>query len=150
MTAEPAVFAAVFATLYAAHELGDHWVQTHHQALTKGRPDTTGRQACLRHVASLTAVKTTALVLVALVCGIVFPFNGALVVLALGIDAVSHYWADRRHTLAALAVRLGKGDFVRLGDGFTAPTGTGAYALDQSWHIAWLLVTSLLAALGTA
>jgi len=150
MTADPAAFAAIFAALYAAHELGDHWVQTHHQALTKGRPDTIGRLACLRHVASLTAVKAAAIVLVVLVCGIAFPFSGALVVLALGFDAASHYWADRRTTLAALADRLGKGDFVRLGDGFAAPTGTGAYALDQSWHITWLLVTSLLATLGTA
>jgi len=150
MTADPAVFAAVFAALYAAHELGDHWVQTHHQALTKGRPDTIGRLACLRHVATLTVVKAAALVLVVLVCGISFPFGGALVALALGVDAASHYWADRRTTLAALADRLGKGDFARLDDGFAAPVGTGAYALDQSWHIAWLLITALLAALGTA
>lgn len=148
MTADPAAFAAVFAALYAAHELGDHWVQTHHQALTKGRPDRTGRLACLRHVASLTAVKAVALALVAVVCGITFPAGGALVAVALGIDAVSHYWADRRSTLAALADRIGKGDFARLGDGMAAPTGTGAYALDQSWHIAWLLVTALIAAFG--
>jgi hypothetical protein len=149
VTADPAIFAAIFAALYAAHELGDHWVQTDHQAITKGRPDAAGRLACLKHVVSLASVKTIALVAVALVCGITFPFGGVLVALALGVDAVSHYWADRRTTLAALAERVGKGNLARLGDGAAAPTGTGAYALDQSWHIAWLLVTALIAALGT-
>lgn len=52
-------------------------------------------------------------------------------------------------TLARLADRLGKGEFARLGDGAAAPAGTGAYALDQSWHVAWLLIAALIACMGT-
>ena len=44
-------FAAVFASLYAAHSFGDHWVQTHHQACGKGAPTAAGRLACFGHVA---------------------------------------------------------------------------------------------------
>jgi hypothetical protein len=76
-------------------------------------------------------------------------------VAALLVDAVSHYWADRRVTLARLAERIGKGEFYRLGaprEGHDdAPhLGTGAYALDQSWHIAWLFIAALIACLGIA
>ncbi len=147
-------FAAVFVALYVAHEVGDHWIQTHAQACGKGAPGWSGRLACLRHVATLTATKTATLTVVALVLGM--GLRPWAVAAALTVDAVSHYWADRRSTLLALADRLGrslvpgKGDFARLGDGAAAPAGTGAYALDQSWHVGWLLVTALLACIGAA
>ncbi|SPT59252.1 DUF3307 domain-containing protein [Actinomadura madurae] len=152
--AAPIVFPAVFAALYAAHEVGDHWLQTHGQACGKGAPGWPGRILCARHVATLTAVKAVAVTVVALVLAL--PVNPYAVAAALAVDAVSHYWADRRSTLLALADRLGrrlvpgKGEFARLGDGAAAPTGTGAYALDQSWHIGWLLAAALLASLGVS
>jgi hypothetical protein len=68
------------------------------------------------------------------------------------VSAVTHYWADRRTTLARLADALGKGGYYRLG----APRpgrddnlslGTGAYALDQSWHWLWLGVAATVTAL---
>ena len=71
--------------------------------------------------------------------------------LALGVDAASHYWADRRYTLRGLAGRLGKSEFYELG----APRpgrddnpclGSGAMALDQAWHIGWLFVAALILA----
>ncbi|MEU0516669.1 hypothetical protein [Streptosporangium sp. NPDC006007] len=54
---------------------------------------------------------------------------------------------------AALAERTGKGDFHRLGAPRPGTTdaphlGTGAYALDQSWHIGWLFVSALIIAGG--
>ncbi|RBQ17799.1 transcriptional regulator [Spongiactinospora rosea] len=145
----PAAFAATFAALYAAHSFGDHWVQTHGQACAKGATSQSGRLACLRHVATLTATKAVALALVIAVTGLTV----SLVPVAVGltIDAVSHYWADRRAPLARLAERIGKGDFYRLG----APRpgtddaphlGTGAYALDQSWHHLWLFIAALIIA----
>lgn len=144
-------FAAVFAALFAAHSVGDHWVQTHHQACGKGAPGRAGRLACARHVATLTAVKAAALAALMLATGLALsPWAAAV---GLAVDALSHYWADRRTTLARLAERLGKGDFHRLG----APRpghddaphlGTGAYALDQSWHIGWLFITALIIAGG--
>ena len=77
----------------------------------------------------------------------------------LAVNAVSHYAADRRRPLLSLAEWLsatvipGKDGFWHLG----APRpgcddnpclGTGAYALDQSWHIGWLFISALVIAGG--
>ena len=143
---DPAVFAALFAALYAAHEVGDHWVQTHHQARGKGEPTWRGRWLCAGHVASLTATKAAAVAVVWLVLGLSLSLWA--VAAGLLLDAVTHYVIDRRAPLQALAARLGKGEFAALGDPSAAPTGTGAYALDQSWHIGWLLVAALVMSVG--
>lgn len=152
----PATFAAAFAALYAAHMVGDHWVQTHGQACTKGAPGRDGRAACAWHVTTLTLTKLAALALLTWVTGL--HLNPLPLIAGLLVDAASHYWADRaaRHpnstrtvTLAWLADTVGKGDFYRMG----APRqgrddqphlGTGAYALDQSWHVGWLFITALI------
>lgn len=150
-----AVFAAAFAALFAAHHVGDHWVQTSDQAAVKGDPGWSGRRACAAHVASLTLTKVVFLAPVLLLGGAVV--HPAAAVVGLGVDAASHYWADRRVPLARLAQSLerttGKATFHRLG----APRpgrddnpclGTGAYALDQSWHIGWLAVAALIISAG--
>jgi hypothetical protein len=149
----PGVFGAVFAVLFAAHQVGDHWVQTHRQATCKGGRDWAGRLACTGHVVTLTAVKAGFL---AVACAVLdLHVAPAAVAAGLAVDAVSHWWADRRFTLAALAARLGKGGFYalgapRLGRDDNPTLGTGAYALDQSWHVGWLFVTALLIAAGGA
>ena len=164
MTASAAaVFASVFAALYVAHSIGDHWVQTSCQSALKGQHDCNpgessrvGRLACTRHVIGLTITKALALALVVLVLDLSVTALG--VTIGLGIDALTHYWADRRSTLAWLAQVTGKGEFYSLGTGThpAAPVtakgkpaghlGTGAYALDQSFHHLWLLVAALLIA----
>lgn len=142
-------FAVVLPTLLVAHNVADHWVQTHHQALTKGSPGWVGRWACARHVGTYTLVTAGAVgvvwVVFALPIGVVGFVSGQLV------SAGTHYWADRRTPLAAFAELLGKGGFFRLGaprpDRDDNPSlGTGAYALDQSWHHGWLFVAALLTA----
>lgn len=149
------VSAAVFAALYAGHSFGDHWTQSHSQACSKGDRSPQGQYACYMHVASLTLTKVMALAALMAVTGVELP--PVATVVALLIDAASHYWADRaafhpgkreRVTLERLAHRLGKSGFFELGDRKAAPTGTGAYALDQSWHVAWLFVTALIIAGG--
>lgn len=145
------LYAATAATLYAMHQLGDHWIQSDHDAQAKGRPGWDGRRACATHVATLTITKVIGLGLMLAVTGL-RPAGWALV-LGLAVDAGSHYWADRRTTLARLAELVpGKAAFWQLG----APRaghddnpslGTGAYALDQSWHIGWLFIAALLIAL---
>lgn len=137
-----ATFAAVFATLYAAHSVGDHWVQTHRQACGKGTPGPNGWLLCGKHVATLTWTKVLALWLMQQVTGL--HIDPVVSTIALAVDAASHYVIDRRAPLLALADRLGKGDFARLGDGMAAPTGTGAYALDQSFHVLWLFIAALI------
>ncbi|MBA9003463.1 DUF3307 domain-containing protein [Thermomonospora cellulosilytica] len=144
--ADASVFAAVFVALYAAHEVGDHWAQRSAEALGKGGPGWRGRWLCARHVMTLAAGKAAALGLAAVVLGL--PLNVWAVLAALTVDGISHYWADRRTTLMRLARWVGKGEFAALGDGAAAPAGTGAYALDQSWHIGWLFVAALIACLG--
>jgi hypothetical protein len=157
MTGRGVVFAVVFVAMYAAHEVGDHWLQTHSQAMSKGLPGWRGRGACARHVVTLTLVKAAAVAVAVAVLGLAV--SPVAVTGALAADAVSHYWADRRVTLAALASWLGrtlvpgKGDFYlmgapRPGHDDAPHLGTGAYALDQSWHIGCLFLAALLASVG--
>ncbi|MEU4576165.1 DUF3307 domain-containing protein [Nonomuraea sp. NPDC023979] len=149
-----ATFAATLAALYAAHEVGDHWVQTHTQACTKGgRGDQqrAGQLACARHVATLTATKAAVLAITAVVTKTRLPLGRTL--LALGLDATSHYAIDRRWTLAAFADRTGKASFYQLGQprpgrDDNPSLGTGAYALDQAAHTACLWVAALIIASG--
>ncbi|MCI3222539.1 transcriptional regulator [Streptomyces sp. NP-1717] len=151
-----ATFAAVFAALYVGHSVGDHWVQSSCQAADKGKPGWVGRLADARHVLGLTLTKMILLLPVALLLDLRVSALG--LALGFGVDAVTHWWADRRSTLAWLAKVAGKGEFYSLGtpahpaapataSGGYAPTlGTGAYALDQSFHHVWLLVGALIIA----
>lgn len=153
MTGRATVFAVVFIAFYAAHQVGDHWVQTGGQAARKGLPGWPGRRACAAHVLTLNGTKCAAVLIVMLVTGLqlaVWPLAAALM-----IDAASHYWADRRTTLAALARLLGKSGFYtlgapRAGHDDNPSLGTGAYALDQSWHIGWLFAAALIASIGAS
>ncbi|MGW1286123.1 transcriptional regulator [Streptomyces sp. NPDC002586] len=144
---DAATFAAVFIALYVGHSVGDHWVQTSHQSSHKGCPGWVGRLADARHIATLTLTKLAVLIPTAALLGLHLSALG--IVAGFTVDAVSHWWADRRTTLAWLAKVTGKGEFYRLG----APRaghddnphiGTGAYALDQSFHHLWLLVAALI------
>ncbi|MFF9004634.1 transcriptional regulator [Streptomyces goshikiensis] len=151
---DAATFATVFVALFVAHSVGDHWVQTSRQSADKGKAGWTGRLADARHVASLTATKLALLLPVANLLGLDLSVIG--LVAGLGVDAVTHWWADRRSTLARLAKAVGLADFYALGTGThpvhpvntegkpAAHLGTGAYALDQSFHHFWLLVAALL------
>jgi hypothetical protein len=147
-----AALAVAFAALYAAHQVGDHWVQRDGDAQAKGRPSWTGRLACARHVTTLTLTKLAALLAAFEVAGLAI--RPAWWALALGADAATHYWADRRTTLQWLAEITGHGPFFRLG----APRegrddnpslGTGAYALDQSAHVLFLFIAALIIAAGS-
>ncbi|MFF4701411.1 transcriptional regulator [Streptomyces chattanoogensis] len=149
-------FAVVFAVLYVAHSVGDHWVQTSCQSADKGKPGWAGRLAGARHIATLTATKILLLLPVAALLGLNLPVVG--LVAGLGVDALTHWWADRRSTLAWLAKVTGKAEFYSLGTGAhpahpvtadgkpAAHLGTGAYALDQAFHHLWLLVAALVIA----
>ncbi|GLW00307.1 transcriptional regulator [Streptomyces lavendulae] len=150
------VFAAVFVALYVAHSVGDHWVQTSRQSADKGKPGWTGRLADTRHVSTLTVTKLVVLLPVALLLDLRLSLAG--VAAGLGVDALTHWWADRRSTLARLAEACGLAEFHSLGTGAhplhpvtadgkpAAHLGTGAYALDQAFHHLWLLVAALIIA----
>ncbi|BCJ59742.1 DUF3307 domain-containing protein [Micromonospora endophytica] len=144
-----AVFAAVFVALYVAHQVGDHWVQTQHQADCKGQPGWPGRLACAAHVATYTG--TGLLAMVFLIAGTGLRLDPSGVAVGLGISAVTHYIADRRTPLRWLADQTGSARFYRLGTprpgrDDNPSLGTGAYALDQSWHVGWLFIAALFCA----
>jgi len=138
------VFAAVAATLYAAHALADHWVQTDLQARDKSIPGRIGRLACARHVAGYHLTAAAMLAIAAATLGLAL--RPGWVAAGLAVSAVTHYFADRRAPLARLA-RLARVDgFHRLAGGGL----NGAYLLDQSFHHAWLWVAALVIAAGSA
>lgn len=150
-----AVFAVGSTALFAAHQVGDHWFQTNGQALAKGGTGWTARAACARHVLVLVAVKVAALLAAFAVVNL--PIRPLWWAAGLGVDAVSHYWADRRTTLRRLAGLLGEGKLAFFDLGTPRPgrddnpsLGTGAYALDQSWHVLWLFVAALIIAGGAS
>ena len=130
-----AAFAAVLATLHAAHTVADHWVQTQHQADTKGPPGCPGRLACAAHVATYTATALAALLAVAWRTDLTL--NPAPTTAGLAISAITHWIADRRIPLRRMADVLHKSPV-------WLDHGGGMYALDQSWHIGWLFIAALL------
>lgn len=139
----------VYALLHASHHLGDYWVQQHEWADTKGNPGWDGRLACGLHVATLTATQALTLTAGARAAGERLPARR--IVAGLAVNAISHYWADRRTPLRRLAHRVRKGDLYALGaprDGYddNRCLGSGAHALDQAWHLAWLAVAAAIIA----
>lgn len=137
----------VYALLHAGHEVADHWLQTADQVKHKGDEDSVGRFACARHVAGLTATQAVFLALGCAATG--ERLNARRVAVGLAFNAVTHYAADRRDhgLLPKLAEKLafmGKDGFYRFGDPEAAPCGTGAYALDQAFHIGALAITAAI------
>lgn len=147
------IFAATAITLYVGHHIGDYWVQSDHDAAHKGKEGREGVEACLRHVASYVITQLVCMVLLAMATGDgPHPFALAL---ALLVSGVAHYAADRReYGIMFRLARLipGKAKFLtlgvpRAGRDDNPSLGTGAWALDQSWHIATsVFVPALIAA----
>ena len=149
-------FGAVAVTLYAAHHVGDYWVQTDDQAKHKGQAGEEGRGHCLIHVSTYLLTQAAFLAVVEIVLGL--DMSGLGILLGLAVSGVTHYMADRREhgLMFKLARKLpGKANFLTLGvprhhyvvvsrvpgagvEPIDNPSlGTGAWALDQSWHIFW-------------
>ena len=126
-TSRAAAFAALYAASRVSADVADHWVQTDHQAVTKGKADRDGRLACLAHVTSYVATQAATIATLASVLGIRVTPGKALA--AAAISGVTHYVADRRTPVRRLAEATGKGRFYELG----GPLG-GAYLLDQATH----------------
>ncbi|MEV7023242.1 hypothetical protein [Kitasatospora sp. NPDC093558] len=132
-------FAAAYALLRAAADVADHWIQTDHQASTKGEDAAAGRRACAAHVASYIATQASVLLGGARLLRV--RLRPGPVAAALALSAASHYVADRRDPLRRLADATGKGRFVRLADHGM----NGAYCLDQAWHHAFETAAALIA-----
>ena len=102
----------------AAHGIGDTWVQTQHQATTKGSLSRAGQWACFRHVATYTLTTALGVLLVA-VLPLGTSISPAGFLLGQLVNAATHYVIDRRWTLVWLADKVhGRGHpdpFVRFG-----------------------------------
>lgn len=139
---------SAFALLYAGHQLGDYWVQTNAQAAAKGGEGWNGRRACAAHVATLTLTQAAMLAAGTALAGERIPVRRAVVGLA--GNAVTHYVIDRRWTLRRMTEWLaatGKPEFHDLGKprpgrGDNPCLGTGAHALDQALHVAFLALAA--------
>lgn len=132
-------FAAVLPGLLVAHAVGDRWMQTNHQAITKGHTGHAGRIACAAHVVTYTAV--TALVTATLWIALSLPVSLTGFVAGQVVSAVTHYWIDRRTTLAAFVAR-----FAPWKRNYYDNVPGGAEHLDQSAHLLWLFVAALITA----
>lgn len=144
-----ALFSAAFGALYVGHSLGDFWAQRGSQVINKGRRGWSGRLACASHVATLTAIMGALVIATALITHM--PVHPAMLAAGLAINAVTHYVADRRAPLQRFADLIGKGEFWHLGAPRPGrddnPTvGTGAFHLDQAWHLGWIWVAALIIA----
>lgn len=129
--------AGVFAALYAAHQVADHWFQTERQHCRKALPGWPGRRACAMHVLTYTWAAQVAVWVACVVTGW-WP-DPVQLLAGLLISAVTHYVADRRAPLKRLAYAVGK----QLS---WVEHGGGLYVLDQSWHYGWLFVAALVIA----
>lgn len=141
-TVETAAVAAVtFAALFAGHHLGDHPLQSPGAVAGKSAPARAelalgahpwrGWSWCARHVAVYTAVQAACLALVALVAPLTLP--GALA--ALAVSAATHAVIDRRWLVRWFLAAKRAGDWAE-----------GPYLVDQSLHIAMLLLAAVAAA----
>jgi hypothetical protein len=129
----------VYAALHAGHAVGDIWVQRDSQAVHKGDAGWAGRRACASHVVSVAATQAAFLAAACAVTGDRVPVRRAL--LGLAVNAASHYVTDRRRPLRWLAHATGNQRLHDLGAG---PFGSGAYQLDQAWHIGWCAATAAI------
>ncbi|MFE7526171.1 hypothetical protein ACFU7Y_10655 [Kitasatospora sp. NPDC057542] len=138
-------FAAVYALLRSAADVADHWIQTDHQATTKGNLGAAGRRACAAHVATYTAVQAAALLGGARLLGI--RLRPGPVTAALALSAATHYVADRQgghwrdpepHGVVRLAHATGSG-------GWLQRDPQSGYLLDQAWHHAFETAAALVA-----
>lgn len=135
MTAlDPARLGASYAVLMAAHDLGDHIVQTDHQAATKA----TSWTGMAGHVGSYTALQVAALA--GLRAGGV-RLSWRRVLAAAAWSASTHALLDRRWPVAAILRRTGSPRFAEL-----ATPINGPYLADQSLHHGVLLVAAVILA----
>lgn len=137
------VAALAYVALYVGHHVGDHIVQTQQQATGKGAPlleqliagvhPWHGWRYCIRHVVGYTVTQAVALVVAFGGLGSPVPWYGGAA--ALAWSAATHAVIDRGWLVRALLKLKGALDWEE-----------GRYLIDQSLHIATLLVGAILVA----
>jgi hypothetical protein len=130
-------FLAAFAALHGTHDLADHWVQRHADAMRKDEPGRAGRLHCLSHVLSYLLTQMIVLAVIGWLADL--DVTPLAYVAGMVVNGATHYFADRRKPLRWLASLI-PGKLAYWDNG-------GAYPLDQSWHKFWLTVSALIIAL---
>ena len=133
------VFVVALVVLLVAHQVGDHVIQTDHQAAGKAGPGLTALWAMLGHLAGYHAVAAVLLVGTFGVLGLPLTWGGVLAGVA--FSALTHAALDRRWTVRTILRRLGSPQFAES----TGPV-CGMYAADQALHQLSLLGSALLIA----
>lgn len=133
----PAGFAAVYATLHAAHQVGDHIVQTDDQAARKA--DDWG--AMVAHVAGYHLTAVAMLALASRVLHLRLPLGRTSAGLA--VSAVTHALLDRRWPVRWVNRHTGSPGFADLQTPLNGP-----YLTDQALHHGCLWVVALIIAGG--
>ena len=139
MTTTAVTFAAVAATLQAAHQLGDHIAQTDKDAANKAAPGRHGWRHILTHVA--TYHLTVLVMLYATTTLLHLPVTALGVITGVGFSAATHAFIDRRWPVRWLLNHTGSAAFA---DRQTPICGM--YLADQSLHYACLWASALLIA----
>jgi hypothetical protein len=139
MTTAAITFAAAAATLHAAHQLGDHIVQTDNNASNKAAPGRHGWHHVLTHVATYHLTALVMLVVTAVVLDL--PVTVLGIAAGLGFSAITHAVIDRRWPVRWLLNHTGSAAFA---DRQTPICGM--YLADQSLHHACLWASALLIA----
>lgn len=131
-------FGAVLATLWAAHDLADHVLQTDHQAAHKAGPGRAGWRAMAGHVATYHAAQVAALAVTDRALGL--GLRPGRVAVAVALSASTHAFLDRRWPVRRVLQHTGSPAFADL----TTPIN-GPYVADQALHHTCLWVAALVA-----
>lgn len=133
------LFLVALAALVVSHQLGDHVIQTDHQAGGKTGTGLAGLRAMLGHLLGYHV--TAAAVLIGTVTLLDLPVTVLGVAAGLTFSAVTHGVLDRRWPVRAILRAFGSGRFAEA----TEPI-CGMYLADQALHQGALFVSALLVA----
>lgn len=135
MKADPGALAVLLPVLWAAHNVGDHLVQTDHQAMHKQQE----WPAMAGHVGGYQVTQAVA-VGAALAATGLRPNRWALLAGA-AVSAATHAFIDRRWPVRKLLMATGSEGFATM----RAPI-FGMYQADQALHHGCLLIAALVMA----
>ncbi|MFI5932883.1 DUF3307 domain-containing protein [Actinoplanes sp. NPDC051494] len=133
------VFVVAMITLIAAHQLGDHVLQTDRQAARKADPGLEGWTSMALHVGTYHLAAIVMLLAAFLGLGLDVPVRGFIAGIA--FSAVTHAFLDRRWPVRFILRRTGAPGFALR----EAPVN-GMYVADQALHYGCLWVSALLIA----
>jgi hypothetical protein len=144
MRIDPLTFAVALGTMWAAHDIADHVVQTDHQAGSKADPrPAVWIPAMVRHVGGYQLTQVVALTVTLRASGLK-PSLRSLISGSL-ISAVSHTFLDRRWPVKKAMCSTGSRPFAEME--IVATSGAifrpGMYQADQALHHGFLWLSAL-------